>query len=78
MKVSITIRDVPDDVLDELTARAARAGESLQAYLRARLIESAGCAGSDSAWNRVRHRIAVTRSALPADAILELRGTDWE
>ncbi len=33
MAVQLTIRSVPDDVRDELAARAARAGKSLQAYL---------------------------------------------
>ena len=35
MSVAITIRDVPDETRDELAARAARAGKSLQEYLRA-------------------------------------------
>lgn len=30
---SIVIRDVPDDVLDALKERAAKAGKSLQAYV---------------------------------------------
>ena len=38
---SITVRNVPDDVRDELAARAARAGQSLQEHLRAELIELA-------------------------------------
>ena len=38
--VAITIRDVPDEVRDELAARAARSGQSLQEYLRAVLVES--------------------------------------
>jgi len=33
MPVSITIRDVPNEIRDELAARAARAGQSLQEYL---------------------------------------------
>ena len=40
MGVAMTIRDVPDDVRDELAARAARAGTSLQVYLRGMLIDS--------------------------------------
>lgn len=38
MPVNITIRAVPDDVRDELAARAARAGQSLQEYLSAQLV----------------------------------------
>jgi plasmid stability protein len=41
MPVSITVRDVPDEVRDELAARAARAGMSLTAYLRTQLVEAA-------------------------------------
>lgn len=39
MPVSITIRDVPNEVRDELAARAARAGQSLQEYLSLTLRE---------------------------------------
>jgi plasmid stability protein len=38
---SITIRDVPEDTRDELAARAAGSGRSLQEYLRHELIELA-------------------------------------
>lgn len=41
MSVSLTVRDVPDEVRDELAARAARSGRSLQEYLRATLTELA-------------------------------------
>ena len=39
MRKSITIRDVPGDTAEELAARAALTGRSLQEYLRAHLIE---------------------------------------
>jgi antitoxin FitA len=35
---SITIRDVPDDVRDELAARARLSGRSLQKYLKMHLV----------------------------------------
>lgn len=41
MPVSITIRNVPDETRNELAARAARSGRSLQEYLRTQLIEMA-------------------------------------
>jgi len=41
MSTSITIRDVPDETRDELAARAALTGRSLQEYLRTRLVELA-------------------------------------
>ena len=37
MTVQITIRDVPAKVRDELAARAALQGQSMQEYLRAEL-----------------------------------------
>jgi plasmid stability protein len=40
MSVAIAVRDVPDEVRDELASRAARAGKSLQEYLRGMLIQS--------------------------------------
>lgn len=42
MPVSITVRNVPDETRNELAARAARSGRSLQEYLRAQLIQLAG------------------------------------
>lgn len=41
MSVSITIRDVPDEVRDALAARAARTGRSLQEYLKGQLADLA-------------------------------------
>jgi len=38
---SIQIKDVPDDVHSILRSRAAAAGQSLQEYLLARLVEEA-------------------------------------
>lgn len=38
---AITIRDVPDETRNELAARAARGGRSLQEYLRLQLIDLA-------------------------------------
>jgi plasmid stability protein len=76
MPVSVTIRDVPDATRDELAARAARAGQSLQEFLRAQLVELARRPSPDALWDRVQHRILATGSRLSADAILELRDAD--
>ena len=76
MSVSMTIRDVPDEVRDELAARAARAGQSLQEYVRAQLTALASRPSPDDLWNRVEHRLLATGTRLPADAILELRDAD--
>jgi plasmid stability protein len=76
MSVSVTIRDVPDGTRDELAARAARAGQSLQEYLRAQLVELARRPSPDALWDRVQHRVLATGTRLSADAILELRQAD--
>jgi antitoxin FitA len=41
MPVDMTVRNVPDVVVGELVARAARSGQSLEEYLRAQLVEMA-------------------------------------
>jgi plasmid stability protein len=73
---SITVRNVPDNVRDELAARAARSGRSLQEHLRAELIELARRPSVDDVLGRARTRIASTQSRLPAAAILEHRDAD--
>ena len=37
---TIQIRDIPDDVHEELQRQALKAGQSLQAYMREQLIET--------------------------------------
>ena len=76
MPVSMTIRDVPDDTRDELAARAARVGQSLQEYLRAQLVALARRPSPDALWDRVQHRVLTTGSRLSGNAILELRDAD--
>jgi plasmid stability protein len=76
MAVSMTIRDVPDETRDALAARAARAGQSLQEYVRAQLIGLAEHPDPTEFWDRVRHRVRATGTRLPADAILEARDAD--
>lgn len=76
MSISITIRDVPRDVRDELAARAARSGRSLQDYLRAELIEIARHPAVEEVLARAQTRIDATKSRLPAKQILALRGAE--
>jgi hypothetical protein len=73
---SITIRDVPAETRDELSARAALTGRSLQEYLRSRLIELAGQPDAETLVQRIRARKAAAGSSLPADEILSHRDTD--
>lgn len=76
MPTSITIRDVPDDVRDELAARAARSGRSLQEFLRGELIELARKPDPEALLARARERAARTGSRLSADAILAHRDAE--
>ena len=73
---SITVRDIPDDVRDELAARAARAGRSLQEHLRAELIELAAKPTVEELVAHVRARKEATGSRLSAPRILAHRDED--
>lgn len=76
MSVAITVRDVPDDVRDELAARAARAGKSLQEYLRGMLVETAARPPVDDVLARARARVAATGSRVARAEILAARDAD--
>lgn len=76
MPVAITIRDVPDDVRDELAGRAARAGQSLQEYLRGELAALAARPDPEALLARIRDRKARTGTRLSAEAILRHRDAD--
>lgn len=73
---SITIRDVPEDTRDELAARAARSGRSLQEYLRAQLIALAAKPDPETLIRRVRERKQRTKTSLPAEKIVVDRDAD--
>jgi antitoxin FitA len=67
---SITIRDVPAEVRDELAARAARAGQSLQEHLRLTLIDLARRPSATEWLAEVRRRKNDTGTVLSRDEIL--------
>lgn len=73
MATSITIRDVPDDTRDELAARAARSGRSLQEFVRGELIELVRKPDVRTLMARVAARKEATDSQLSPDQILKLR-----
>ncbi|MGQ0773288.1 MAG: FitA-like ribbon-helix-helix domain-containing protein [Pseudonocardiales bacterium] len=76
MPTSITIRNVPDDVRNELAGWAARAGRSLQEHLRSELIELARRPSVEQLLDRVRERKAATSTRLSIEEILEHRDAD--
>lgn len=67
---SITVRDVPDSARDELAARAARSGRSLQEYLRTELIELAARPDPAALSERIAERKRRTGTSLPAAEII--------
>ena len=71
MGVDVTVRDVPDEVRDELAARAARSGRSLQEYLKGQLIDLASRPLAADVLVEIRHRARTyppsSREAILAD-----------
>jgi plasmid stability protein len=76
MAVVITVRDVPNDVRDELAGRAGRAGKSLQEYLRGLLIDATSRPPVEDVIARARARVATTGVRVDAASILRARDTD--
>ncbi|HEX4437077.1 MAG TPA: hypothetical protein VH061_09810 [Solirubrobacteraceae bacterium] len=76
MAVAITVRDVPDEVRDELAARAARAHQSLQEYLRSMLVDSTARPPVTDVIARARARVQVTGTTVSAESILAARDAD--
>lgn len=76
MSVAITVRDVPDRVRDELAARAAREGKSLQEYLRGMLIDSVARPPVSDVIARARARVEATGVRASSESILAARDAD--
>lgn len=76
MAVAITVRSVPEDVRDELAARAARSGRSLQEYVRMLLIELAARPSASEVILRARARVAATGTELSPESILAARDAE--
>lgn len=76
MSVQITIRDVPERVRDELAARAASQGSSMQEFLRGELVRLAS-RPTVKAWvAQVRSRKRATIARIASEQILKYRNTD--
>lgn len=72
----MTVRDIPQSARDELAARAARSGRSLQEYVRSLLIEVASRPMAADVLARARARVEATGSQVSVEAILAARDTD--
>lgn len=73
MTIQITIRDVPERVRDELAARAASQGQSMQEFLRAELERIASRPSVKTWMEQVRRRKRATQTRVTADEILACR-----
>lgn len=74
--VAVTVRDVPDEVRDELASRAARAGKSLQEYLRGVLVAAAEKPSLDDVLTCARARVTATGVRIDTDATLAARDAE--
>jgi plasmid stability protein len=70
MSIQITIRNVPREVRDELAARAARRGQSMQEYLRHEIQRMASAPTSEDLLEKIRQRKSRTGTRIePADVV---------
>jgi len=76
MAVTITIRNVPDEVREELAARAARSGRSLQEYPAAALAELASRPSVEDVVARARSRVLAAGRRLDPATIVSARDAD--
>jgi len=76
MGIQITIRDVPQKVRDELAARAASQGKSMQEFLRAALERLASRPTVDAWLEQVRRRKRSTETRIGSEQIIKNRDAD--
>lgn len=76
MPIQITIRDVPERVRDELAARAALQGKSMQEYLRMELERLAARPSVDAWLDQVRKRKRASQTRISAVQLLKERDAD--
>jgi antitoxin FitA len=76
MTVQITIRDVPEGVRDELAARAALKGMSMQEFLRHELERLAARPSVESWLAQVRKRKRAAQTRVGSRTILAFRDAD--
>ena len=72
----MTVRDVPDGVRDELAARAARNGQSLQEYLRTLLVNVAEKPTVGDVLARARARVEATGVRLDSAVTVAAKDAD--
>jgi plasmid stability protein len=76
MPIQITVRNVPEKVRDELAARAALQGKSMQEYLRTELERLADRPTMDAWLEQVRKRKRASQTRVSSRQILKQRDAD--
>jgi plasmid stability protein len=76
MAIQITIRDVPEKIREELAARAALQGKSMQEYLRGELERLASRPSVDAWLEQVRKRKRASQTRVSSGQILKERDAD--
>lgn len=76
MGVQITIRNVPEEVRDELAAQAALNRQSMQEYLREELERLASLPPIEAVLEEARRRVEASGTVVTAEQILEARDAD--
>jgi plasmid stability protein len=76
MGIQITIRDVSEKVRDELAARAASQGKSMQEFLRAELERMAERPSVDAWVRQVARRKRAAQTRVSSSQILKNRDAD--
>ena len=76
MGVEITVYDVPENVRDRLTEKAADRSQSLEEYLRQELERIAATPSVASLVEEIRHRKEASGTSIPTSEILGARDDD--
>jgi len=76
MGVAIKVRNVPAEVRHELEARAARAGQTFQEYLRRFLIDAAERPTATDVIARARARVSAAGAQVATASILAARDVE--
>ncbi len=72
MTVQITIRNVPEDVRDELAVRAARNRQSMQAFILGELERIARRPSNADLMKLVGERVTETKTSIGSDTIVQM------
>ena len=76
MAVKITIRDVPEEMRDQLASRASEQGQSLQKYLMGELQRILSRPSAAEWFKRVDSRKKASGVRIPVSVILEAKDAD--